>query len=341
MTHSRPLVIVTQTKERPVHMETVHKHLDELADIKTIDHPFYPLKPQDEDRLIEQFKDATGLFMRTGNLTRRVIEGMPNLGIIAVHGAGLDQVDLEACTERGIYVTNAPGGNANAVAEYIFGLLLALIRRIVRGDRMVREDRWQEAIFNGFELQGKVIGIVGLGYVGTKVARIARGFNMFVIGYDPYVALDKFRNAGVVPVSLQSLLREADVVTLHVPITDATRHMIGTEEFGLMKRTAVFVNAARGACVDETALYEALKGGRISGAALDAFEVEPIPSDSPLLELENVVVSPHMAGVAYEVLPPIADMACGDIAKFLNGESPHFIGNKKVLAVRARLGLEA
>lgn len=340
MIHSRPLVIVTQTSERPVHMETVYKHLSEIAEIETIEHPFYPLEAKDEHKLVEQLKDARALFMRTGNLTKRVIDGISNLGIISVHGAGLDQVDVKAATARGIYVTNAPGGNANAVAEYTFGLLLALSRRIVRGDRLVREGRWAEAIFTGFELQDKVIGIVGLGYVGEKVARIAHGFNMVIIGYDPYVPMEKFRKAGVTPVGLKSLLSEADIVTLHIPITDQTRHLIGEDELDLMKKTAVLVNTARGACVDESALYKVLKEGRIAGAALDAFQIEPIPLDNSLLTLDNVIVSPHMAGVTHEVRPPIADMACGDIARFLKGERPRFIGNPEVVAVRVQLGLQ-
>ena len=328
----RPIVVVTQTRERPVDLDTTNRILSGVADIRPIDYEYRHLHGQDFTELMSKIADASAMFMRTGFLTGEMITAMPQLQIVALHGAGLNQVDVEAATRSGVMVTNAPGGNSEAVAEHAFGLLLALLRGIPRADRLVREQRWEEGIFNGVELRNKVLGIVGFGQIGRRVARIAKGFEMSVVGYDPYISAAQFRESGATKLTLAGVLSEADILTIHVPLDASSRHLIGGKELSLAKKGAFVVNTSRGGIIDESELYRALAAGRLAGAALDVFEVEPVEKDNPLLSLDNVVVSPHMAGVTYEVTTPIAEIACADIARVLNGERPTYLCNPGVIA---------
>jgi D-3-phosphoglycerate dehydrogenase / 2-oxoglutarate reductase len=327
----RPVVVIASTPARPVAVDVVTRHLGTLATIRTLDFPDREHSPTEEAAIVSQLADARGIFMRTGYINARMLGALPNLQVIALHGAGLNQVDLVAASQHGVLVTNAPGGNSIAVAEYTFGLLLALLRRIARGDRLVRSGQWDSAIFNGRQLHSRVLGIVGLGYIGTLVAKMGRGFSMNLIGWDPYVSEDKFNAVMVARRELDQLLKEADIVTLHLPLMDTTRNLLSDRELGLMKDGAILVNAARGQLVDENALVRTLSSGHLGGAALDAFAEEPLPTTSPLLKFDNVIVSPHMAGVAQEVLAPIAEMAAADIASVLLGRMPRFMANSELL----------
>jgi D-3-phosphoglycerate dehydrogenase len=335
---ARSIVAVTFNEKRPVDFDRVRRLLGANVELKPIEMEHRPWTESEEDAFLAKAGSARSIILRPGRLTRRLLSRMPNLETVSLHGTGLNQTDVAACTDLGIFLTNAPGGNAVAVAEQMFGLLIALLRRTVRADNLVRAGRWSEAVYTGNELQNKVLGIVGLGNVGLRVARIAHGFSMMTVGYDPGVSVEQFRAAGVVPVSLDAVMAESDVVTLHVPLLPQTQGMIDARRLSLMKPSAVLVNTARGALVDEGALLKLLQEKRIAGAALDAFVEEPLPANHPFSALDNVVLTPHSAAQTHEVTEPIIGMICEDINRVYSGTRPRFLGNPEVIPVRAALG---
>jgi phosphoglycerate dehydrogenase-like enzyme len=252
-----------------------------------------PDRPLDEGELAELVRGCWGLIVGVDQVTAAVLDAGP-LRVVVRFGSGTDNLDLEAARERGVRVATTPGANARSVAELTFGLLLALARHLVRHDREVRAGVWSRRM--GTELAGRRLGVVGYGAVGSRVAGIARAFGMEVVASDPLV-----REAEVALVDLDTLLASCDVVTLHAPLDDATRGMIGVAELGRMRRHALLINTSRGGLVDEHALADALSAGRIGGAAFDAFEQEP-PHGSRLLELDNFVASPHAGGATVEAV---------------------------------------
>lgn len=325
-------VIITATSEFPVDEETVRTILGGIADVRPIELPHKVLSVEEEDVLIKNLIGVDALLLRPGIISKRVIDATHKLKIIAVHGAGVDQVNIQAATEKGVFVTNVPGGNANAVAELTFGLILSVIRRISRADRLVREGKWGEARFLGTELRGKTMGVIGLGRVGSRVAKIAKAFGMKILTYDPYISQEKAGKVGAKSVNLKPLLKESDVVTIHVPLTEETKSMIGKEQLRSMKKSAILINMARGAIVDETALYEGLKKGLIAGAALDVLKEEPPRPNNSLFQLDNVVITPHMGGSSTRALKVIARVAAEDIARVLRGELPKNLVNADVVS---------
>ena len=261
-----------------------------------------------EDDLIEAAADADALLVSTREaITRRVLEHLPRTRVISRYGVGLDNVDLDAAAEQGIVVTHYPGYCTSEVADHALALILALNRRIVEQDRSLREGAWVQhgpatrTILRGpiQPLREQTLGIVGFGRIGKAVAERARPFGVTMLAADPYVEPAAVAAHGVEPVGLPELLARTDIVTLHCPLTPETRGIIGAGELARMKPTAVLVNTARGPVVDETALVSALRSGAIAGAALDVFEREPIVTDE-LLELENVVLTPHIASATRE-----------------------------------------
>lgn len=258
--------------------------------------------------IIEEY-DALIVRSRT-KVTAEVIEAGKNLKVLGRAGVGVDNIDLDYATRRGIVVLNAPGGNVVSAAEHTFALLLALVRHIARADASLRSGKWERSRFKGVELHGKTLGLAGAGRIGTEVARRGRAFGMRVIGYDPYLSRERAERAGIELVTLPDLLEEADVVSVHTPLTEETRGLIGAEELALMKPTAYIVNAARGGVVDEAALAKALEEGKLAGAALDVFEHEPVRPDHPLLKLENVVVIPHLGGATREAQKSVGIEIC-------------------------------
>jgi D-3-phosphoglycerate dehydrogenase len=237
-------------------------------------------------------------------VTRRLLDAAPQLRWVARAGAGLDNIDTAAASERGIGVLNVPGANAVAVAELVFGLLLALFRKIPAADAATRRGAWEK--LQGRELRGKTLAIVGLGKIGGAVARRARAFEMECIGFDPVVSSADARALGVEPVTFEDLFPRADILTLHAPMLPATKGMVGAAQIARMPSGAVLVNAARGGLVDEAALVEALRSGALSGAALDVFAEEP-PKDSPLLSLPNVVLTPHIGAATVEAQEAVGE----------------------------------
>lgn len=273
----------------------------------------YDTRTTDVEELGRRGRDAD--IIAIGNLPfpREVLEKCENVKMLAVAFTGLDHVDLKYCEERGIKVQNCAGYATTAVAELTFGLLLDLCRNIGKCDTAARNGGTKAGLI-GFELEGRTMGIVGTGAIGTRVAKLAAAFGMDVIAYSRTPG----KVAGVRYVSLEELLAQADVVSLHVPLTDETRGMIGAEELALMKKTAVLVNTARGPVVDTKALADALNSGRIAGAAIDVFDAEPpLDADEPLINAKNTVVTPHVAFATDESMIKRAEIEFRNIAEFI------------------------
>jgi D-3-phosphoglycerate dehydrogenase len=256
----------------------------------------------------------------------------PNLLIVSSNGAGYDPVDVEACTAAGVLVVNQSGGNAHSVAEHVLGMMLSLSKRILEADRALRRgpDVNRNALM-GTEAQGKTIGIVGLGHVGRRVAALCDGlFGMSVLAYDPYLSTEEIASRGGEKVELDELLRRSDYVSINCPLTKDSRGMIGAREFALMRPQAYFITTARGFIHDEAALVEALRNKRIAGAGLDVWSKEPPRPDHPLLQFDNVLASPHTAGVTREARTNMARIAAEQMLDALDGKRPPRIVNPEV-----------
>jgi D-3-phosphoglycerate dehydrogenase len=262
------------------------------------------MKPDELKAAVGEFE---GLIVRSAvKVTREILEAGTRLKIVGRAGIGVDNIDQEAATRRGIVVMNAPQGNVASAAEHTFALLMANARNIAPADASVRAGKWERSRYLGVELEGKTLGIVGLGKIGSLVAQYARPFRMRVIAYDPLLVKERAEVLGVELVEMDRLLAESDFITFHVPLTERTRGMIGAEQFKKMKRTARIVNTSRGGVIDEQALAEALASREIAGAALDVYEQEPPPKDHPLLRLESVTLTPHLAASTEEAQVKVA-----------------------------------
>ena len=274
-----------------------------------------------EADMVALIKDVDVLISGTEPVNARVFEAANKLKGIAKHGVGYENIDLAAAKNRNIPVAIAGGTITNSVADMTMALLLALARKIPMGDRSVKEGRWPRAV--GVELKGKQLGIVGLGQIGKAVCRRAKGFEMDVIACDTYHDSDFAAQWQVQYVELDILLKTADFVSLHAPGGADTRRLIDSNRLALMKPTAYLINTARGELVDEGALFEALKHGRLAGAALDVFEVEP-PGANPLFGLDNFIAAPHSAGQTNEGLYAMGQITCDNAMKMLKGQEPLF-----------------
>jgi len=262
-------------------------------------------------------------------ITREMLQNS-SVKIIAKHGVGVDNIDLEAATELGIPVTVTPNANAVSVAELTIGFIFALSKKLIDLHNNLYQKR--QFVSNvGLELHGKILGIVGFGSIGKEVAKRALCLGMRVLVYDPYVEESNLRELGVEKTELDELLRQSDFVSLHVPLNESTRHLIDREKISLMKRTAYLINTARGGVVDEKALAEALKSGQIAGAALDVFDVEPLPADSPFFDCPNVIMTPHVGAHTYEAILRMNMMAAESILDFFNGKIPKHVVNRDVI----------
>lgn len=253
------------------------------------------------DELEKTAKDYDILVVRSRTkITKVIIDANPKMKIIARVGVGLDNIDVEYAKSKNIQVINAEVAAMNAVAELVIGLMLSLARSIHVADAAMKNGKWLKKELKGIELKGRYLGIVGVGKIGRRIGRIARGFGMNIIGYDVVPIDQQFaREVGLIATDLNTLLSSADFITLHVPLTDETKHLINEQRLGLMKKTACIINTSRGAVIDERALYKALKEGKIAGAALDVFEVEP-PTNMALIQLPNVVCTPHIGAQTVE-----------------------------------------
>jgi D-3-phosphoglycerate dehydrogenase / 2-oxoglutarate reductase len=267
--------------------------------------------------LVESLSTADALIVRSATqVTAQILEAAPNLRVIGRAGVGVDNVDLDAATRRGVLVMNTPGGNAVSVAEHTLALLMSVARRIPQHSAAIHAGRWEKSGAQGVELRGKTLGLVGLGRVGNEVARRAHAMEMLVLAYDPYVSESAARDAGVELSGLNELLERSDFVSLHAALSPATEKMINAEKLAKFKNGAVLVNAARGELVDEAALADALRSGKLSGAGLDVFTVEP-PKDSPLIGLANAVFTPHIAGSTREAQEEVGTLIAQQVCDFL------------------------
>ena len=273
-----------------------------------------------EDNLIRMLEGCSAVLAGSEPYTRRVIESLPELRVIARTGVGFDAIDLAACDEAGVVVTTTPGVNHHSVAEHTIALLMTIARGLLDQDRRVRSGNWKRIAYP--RVMGTTMGLIGLGRIGQATATRAVGLGMKVLAYEPYPVAEFVEQWKIELTSLDELFRRSDYVSLHCPLTPQSRHLINAENLAKMKPTAVLINTARGGLVDEQALYDALKSGRLRGAGLDVFNVEPLPLDSPLLELDNIVLAGHVAGLDIESHNDTFAMAARTILELQSGGWP-------------------
>jgi len=269
-----------------------------LEELKSIPNFEVTLKTgMDEDELVNTIADFHVTVVRGATkITRRVIESASNLELIIRAGIGLDNIDLEAAQEKGIQVANTPAATSISVAEHTFGLMLAAVRNHGKANLSMKEHRWEKKVLSGTELYGKTLGIVGAGRIGQEVAKRALAFGMTVIAYD---VIEIKTDLDIKQVSFDELLAQSDIISLHLPLTDQTKHMISNQEFEKMKDGTIIINAARGGTIDESALLQALQAEKVRAAAVDVFEKEP-PDDFSLIDHPNVIATPHIGAAAKE-----------------------------------------
>lgn len=292
---------------------------------------------EDQSDLHQSLATADALFVRLFPVSRDIISRAPRLKVIGRHGVGYDTVDIAAATERGIPVVYTPAANSDAVAEHAVLLMLAVARRLVALDRSVRSGAWQREA-EALELRGRTVGIVGLGQIGRRVAHLCgAGLGMTVLGYDPLLSEEQFPPRVTRMDQLADLLGSADIVTLHTPLSEATRHLIDKQRLEQMKPGAILINTARGKLVDEVALHQALISGRLVGAGLDVLEDEPPATDNPLLATDTrlVTLTPHVAGLSDVSRRRMADLVCSGLLAVLQGQRPPNVVNPEVWASAA------
>ena len=275
-----------------------------------------------EENLINLLADCCGVLAGSEPYTARVIESLPRLRVIARTGVGFDAIDLKACDEHKVVVATTPGVNHHSVAEHTLALLFGVARGFPDNDRRVRENRWQRIARP--RVMGRTLGLVGLGRIGKAVAWRAAGLGLKILAYEPYPDKEFLQQWRIELVSLEDLLKRSDFVSLHLPMSRESKHLINSETLAMMKPGSVLINTARGALVDEKALYDALKSGHLGGAGLDVFEVEPLPLTSPLLELDNVLFAGHLAGLDEESHDDTFKMAAEIIIGLSQGNWPAF-----------------
>jgi D-3-phosphoglycerate dehydrogenase len=313
---NRPKVVVPDDAPPVLAPSRAYPELLERADVE-----YYDSLPGSEETLAQRIGDANVVVnvRSSSRLSEQVLSRCPNLRLVSIWGTGTDNVDLGAAARLGIAVTNTPGVSAVSIAEHTLALALAVARRIPRVDAATRGGQWLRA--ESVQLHGKTVGVIGLGAIGRKFAQLARAIGMRVLAwtFHPDASL------GFEIVTLEQLITQSDVVSLHLRLSEKTRAFLGAREFGLMKPSAIFINTARGPIVDEPALVEALESGRIAGAGLDVFEIEPLPAGHPLTRLSNVVLTPHSAGVTPEVLEAGLAMSVSNIWAFLSGRPENLV----------------
>lgn len=302
-----------------VYLEKEHiKKLRSIGDLEIFEDP-----PKTVDELKERIKEADIVIVGWSDLTKSIIESAKKLKMISIWATTCHYADLNAAKERRIVVTHVPGYATEAVAEHTFALLLAAVRKLPLADKYVRKGDFDWRPFGGAELYGKILGIIGTGSIGCRVAEIARAFKMQILAYDKYPNIKKAEEIGMKYVDLYTLVAESDFITLHVTLTSETEKLIGKKEIEAMKNGVVIVNTSQGKVIDEEALINALKSGKISFAGLDVFEEEPPAKDSPLFKLDNTILSPHIGFHTVEAAKRCTDICIDNVVKFLEGHPQH------------------
>ena len=323
MFHGKFKVVITDA-DFPSH-EPERRILGEIAELLK-----RPCKTEDE--LIELTKDADALLVQYARITRRVVFSLEKAKVIVRYGIGYENVDVEAATERGIYVANVPDFCVSEVADHTLSLILSLARKTPWAHFSTKSGEWDWKRFRPVHrLKGKMVGVIGLGKIGLAVVRRLTNFGFKIKGYDPYVSKNIFEELKIEPADLPTLLKDSDIVTVHVPLTQETHHLIGEKELRMMKETALLINTSRGAVIDGKALYKALVEGWIGAAALDVFEKEPLPPDSPLRRLNNLIMTPHMAWYSEESFLELQERTAMEVKRVLTGGRPKNIVNPRVL----------
>ncbi|MEM1514095.1 MAG: glyoxylate reductase [Candidatus Thermoplasmatota archaeon] len=293
--------------------------------------------PPSKEEIIKGVKGKDALIcLLTDKIDAEVMENGKNLKVIANYAVGVDNIDIAEATKRGIFVTNTPGVLTETVADLAFALMMAIARRIVEGDAFMRQKKfkgWAPMLLLGRDIYGKTLGVVGLGRIGKAFAKRAIGFSMNILYYSRHRDEEFEKETNARFVSLQELLKESDFISLHLPLTKETYHIIGEKELKMMKKTAYLINTSRGKCIDEKALIKALKEGWIAGAALDVYENEPEVSDE-LLSLNNVVLAPHIGSASYETRSRMAIMVAENVLAALNGKIPPQCLNPEAIKYR-------
>jgi phosphoglycerate dehydrogenase-like enzyme len=305
--------------------EAYRKRLAALGDLKV-----YESVPASEEEFLIRIKDAEIVIVGRYGLRAESVHDSPALRMVSLWQTGYDNVDLEAATKRGVVVSNVPSYAFDSVAEFVFALILNLIRKVHVADMDLRRGVFDWHCCIGNQLMGKTIGVLGTGNIGRRVIQIAHGFNMNVLSTTSHPSSDRAKALGLKFVDLNTLLSESDIVTLHIPLTPETEHMIGARELARMRPTAILINTARGKIVDESALVKTLREGRIAGAGLDVFEKEPLPMDSPLLDLDNVLLTPHIAFLSEESMDECTYVCIENVEMFMKGR-PQNVVNPSVL----------
>ena len=280
-----------------------------------------------EDELCKILGDYDALLVRSGTeVTAKVIESGKKLKFIGRAGVGVDNIDVDAATRKGIIVANAPEGNTLAATEHTMAMMLSLARNIPQANSSLKKAEWKRSKFMGVELNEKTLGIVGFGRIGREVAKRAIAMDMKVVAYDPFITKERAAQLGVTMMSVEDLFKVADVITVHTPLIAETRHVINAKSIATMKDGVRIINCARGGIIDEKALYDAVKSGKVAGAALDVFEEEP-PTGSPLLELDKVIVTPHLGASTVEAQQNVAISVAKQLIEVLNGGSAKYVVN--------------
>ena len=293
----------------------IHEKAKEVFD-EIVLNPFGRTLTSEE--VMERWEGVDAILAGTEKYTKEMLQNAPaSLKVISRHGVGLESVDLATAREQGITVCNTPGANADAVAEAAMGLILSVLRKIPLSDHYVRSNNWKRS--EGRLIKGQTVGVIGMGNIGKGVIRRCQGFGAKFMAYDPYFDETFATEYGVAPAGIEDVLKNADIVTLHLPSTPETYHIINAETLAMMKPGAVLINTARGELVDEAALYEALKSGHLGGAGLDVYSSEPI-YNSPLFELDNIVVTPHMAGNTSDTTMNMGMWALDNAIKVATGQ---------------------
>lgn len=305
---------------------TPEKLAEATAAVKARGHEIvaYDTKEEDQDKLAERGKDADIIIIANQPFRKNVIEKCKNLKLLSVAFTGVDHIDVDFCKEKDICVCNAAGYSTNAVAELAFGLAISVLRNIPACDAVCRKEGTKAGLVGG-ELFGKTFGVVGTGAIGSKVAKIAQAFGCKVVAYSRTVK-PEMQGAGIEYLSLEEVLKVSDIVSLHVPLNDKTKGLIGEKEIALMKKNAILLNTARGPVVDSEALAKALNEERIAGAGIDVFEMEPpVPAEHPLLHSKHTVVTPHVAFASHEALFTRAQIVSENILKWEDGKPQNVI----------------
>ncbi len=319
-----------KNKYRVVITDCDHGSIDEeTEELRRIGAELILVQLRKEEEVIQTCKEADGLIIQYAPLTRRVIEALTHCKVISRYGVGVDSVDLQAATDFGIIVANVPDYCIDEVSNQTIAMLLSLVRKTAFFDRKVKESKWDFRLgMPIYRLQGKTLGLIGCGRIGLEVAKKISAFGVKVIAFDPY--LQKV-NEGIELTDLDSLLRKSDFISIHCPLNESTKHLIGEREFKKMEKKPILLNTSRGAIIDEKALILALEKGWISGAGLDVLEKEPPDIQNPLLKMENVILSPHVGFYSEESIRELKRRTAENVSAVLTGNWPKSVVNREVI----------